>query len=116
MTDARPEEPADPEMSLSETVDLATRRMSISVLAAGAMIGLGLYAARPAPPRYDAFAFGSQIVRVDMKTGSIIACEGTETCQLVLRHGQKLTRVHRTDALPRPPAAMPLPAAPAAGK
>ena len=116
MTDVRPEEPAEPEMSVSETLDLAIRRMSMSVLAAGAMIGLGLYASRPAPQRYDAFAFGSQIVRVDMKTGSIIACEGTETCQLVLRHGQKLARIRRTDALPRPPAATPAPAAPVAGK
>ena len=112
MTDARPEAPAEPEMSLRDTVDLGIRRMSMALLASGAMIGLGLYAARPAPQRYDAFAIGSQIVRVDMKTGTIISCEGAQTCQLVLRRGQRLNRIKRSDAPPRPAAALPRPAPP----
>jgi hypothetical protein len=111
MTDSRPQQPAEPEPSLSETLDLAVRRMSMAVLAAGAMIGLGMYAARPAPQRFDAFAIGSEIVRVDMKTGTIISCEGTQTCKLVLKRGQKLERIHRT-AAPTTPKALPAPAAP----
>jgi hypothetical protein len=79
------------------------------------LIGLGLYA-HP-EPRFDAFAFGSQIVRVDGRTGTIIACEGARTCQLVLRKGQRLERIKRSDApLPEPSAAKPLPAAPAVEK
>ena len=121
MTDDRPQQPAEAEMSLAEIVDLGARRLSMSLLAAGAMIGLGLYAARPAPQRFDAFAVGSQIVRVDMKTGTIISCEGSRTCELVLKRGQHLTRIKRSDApetpapaLPRPAGAKPVPEAPAA--
>ena len=112
MTDDRPD-PTEPDPSLADTLDLAIRRISMAVLAAAAIFGAAIYA-RPAPPRYDAFAVGGQIVRVDTKTGTIIACEGTQTCQLVLKRGQKLNRIRRTDALPKPAPATPLPAAPAA--
>jgi hypothetical protein len=115
MTDARSDPPEKAEDSLSETLDLAIRRISAAIVVAGAIIGLGIYG-RPGPPRFDAFAVGDQIVRVDTKKGTIIACEGRQTCQLILQHGQRLARVHRTDALPAPAPAKPLPAAPAAEK
>jgi hypothetical protein len=104
---------------LGEAIDGAVRKITTGIVIAGGLIGLGIYA-HP-EPRFDAFAFGNQIIRVDAKTGTIIACEGTQTCQLVLRKGQKLERIKRTDAdaspqpaLPRPAPATPLPAAPAA--
>ncbi|HEX9965699.1 MAG TPA: hypothetical protein VGB04_12030 [Allosphingosinicella sp.] len=102
---------------LGEAIDGAVRKITTGIVIAGAIVGLAIYS-RPGPPRYDAFAFGDRIVRVDGRTGTIIACEGNRTCQLVLRRGQRLTRIRRTDALPAPaPApATPLPAAPAAGK
>jgi hypothetical protein len=99
---------------LGEAIDGAVRKITTGIVIAGGLIGLGIYA-HP-EPRFDAFAFGDQIIRVDGKTGTIIACEGTQTCRLVLRKGQKLERIKRTDALPGPAAATPLPAAPAAEK
>lgn len=121
MTDHR-FDPTDAERRstmLGEAIDGAVRKITTGIVIAGALIGLGIYA-HP-EPRFDAFAFGDRIVRVDGKTGTIIACEGTRTCQLVLRKGQKLERIRRTDsdsspspALPKPSAATPLPAAPAA--
>lgn len=99
---------------LGEAIDGAVRKVTTGIVIAGGLIGLGIYA-HP-EPRFDAFAFGDQIIRVDSKTGTIIACEGTRTCQLVLRKGQRLERIKRTSALPAPEAATPLPAAPAAGK
>ena len=118
MTDPR-SDPVEPEPSLSEVVEAGIRRATTALVIAAGIVGFAIYA-RPAPPRFDAFAVGSQIVRVDMKTGSIIACEGQQTCQLVLKRGPRLTRIRRTDALPRPappaPTPLPLPAAPAAGK
>lgn len=97
------------------------RKITTGIVVAGGLIGLGIYA-HP-EPRFDAFAFGDRIVRVDGRTGTIIACEGTRTCQLVLRKGQKLERIKRSDsddppqpALPAPAAATPPPAAPAAEK
>lgn len=100
---------------IGEAIDGAVRKITTGIVIAGALVGLGIYA-RPGPARYDAFAFGNQIVRVDGRTGTIIACEGTRTCQLVLRRGQRLERVKRTNALARPVAATPLPALPAAEK
>ncbi|HYJ81790.1 MAG TPA: hypothetical protein VEW26_02975 [Allosphingosinicella sp.] len=118
MTDHRfdPSDPAPRSAMLGEAIDAAVGKITTGIVIAGAIVGLAVYA-RPGPPRFDAFAFGDQIVRVDGKTGTIIACEGERTCQLILRKGQRLTKIKRTDApaLPRP-AATPLPAAPAAGK
>ena len=117
MTDNRFDPSEEPSRStkLGEAIDGAVGKITTGIVIAGAIVGLAVYA-RPGPPRFDAFAFGNQIVRVDQRTGAIIACEGAQTCQLVLRKGQRLTRIKRTDALPAPAAAKPLPAAPAAGK
>jgi len=117
MTDNRfdPSEPTPRSLMLGEAIDAAVGKITTGIVIAGAIVGLAVYA-RPGPPRFDAFAFGNQIVRVDGKTGTIIACEGQQTCQLILRKGQRLTKIKRTDALPAAAAAKPLPAAPAAGK
>ncbi|HYE29549.1 MAG TPA: hypothetical protein VEA61_15115 [Allosphingosinicella sp.] len=123
MTDDRsdPTDPASRGAMLGEAIDGAVRRITTGIVIAGAIVGLAVYA-RPAPPRFDAFAMGEKIVRVDMRTGTIIACEGQQTCQLILRKGQRLDRVKRTDApagpaaLPKPPAPTLPAAAPAAGK
>lgn len=117
MTDNRfdPSDPAPRSLMLGEAIDAAVGKITTGIVIAGAIVGLAVYA-RPGPPRFDAFAVGDKIVRVDSRTGTIIACEGAQTCQQVLRKGQRLTRIRRTDALPKPAAATPLPAAPAAEK
>jgi hypothetical protein len=117
MTDDRfdASERASRSTMMGEAIDAAVGKITTGIVIAGAIIGLAVYA-RPGPPRFDAFAFGNQIVRVDGKTGTIIACEGQQTCQLVLRKGQRLTPIKRTDAALPKPAATPLPAAPAAEK
>jgi hypothetical protein len=117
MTDNRFDPSGEPSRSarLGEAIDSAVGKITTGIVIAGAIVGLAVYA-RPGPPRFDAFAFGDRIVRVDGKTGAIIACEGQQTCQLILRKGQRLTRINRTDALPAPAPATPLPAVPAAGK
>lgn len=122
MTDDRfdSSDPASRSARMGEAIDAAVGKITTGIVIAGAIVGLAVYA-RPGPPRFDAFAFGDQIVRVDGRTGTIIACEGTRTCQVVLRKGQRVERIKRTNAspqpaLPAPPAATPPPAAPAAGK
>ena len=115
MTDARPDGPREPEMSLIETMDLAVRRLSIAIVAAGAIVGIAVYK-QPSPPRFEAFAIGDRIVRVDTKKGTIIACEGTRTCQIVLQRGQRVTRIRRSDTPPAPARAIAPPAAPAGEK
>jgi len=115
MTDDR-FDPSDPDprgRGLGESIDAAVGKITTGIVIAGAIVGLAIYA-KPDQSRFDAFAFGDQIVRVDGRTGTIIACEGNRTCQLVLRKGQRLERIRRTDGLPAPAPATPLPAAPAA--
>jgi hypothetical protein len=116
MTDNRaPYEPRR-ESKLGEAIDGAVRQVSAALVIAAAIVGLAVYA-RPGPPRFEAFAVGDRIVRVDTRKGTIIECQGQQTCQLILRSGQRLVRVKRSDdALPPPAAAKPLPPAPAAGK
>ncbi|HEX8261726.1 MAG TPA: hypothetical protein VF547_02510 [Allosphingosinicella sp.] len=122
MTDTRPDPAeAEPPLSLQEAVDAGIRRISTALVVAGAIIGLAVYA-RPGPPRFEAVVDGDRIIRVDTHKGTIISCEGQQTCQLILKSGQRLTRVKRTDAppqaeaLPKPAVPTPPAAAPAAEK
>lgn len=111
MTDTRHDPPeTERPMSLNEMVDSSVRRVSTALVIAGAIVGLAVYA-RPGPPRFEAVVQGDRIIRVDTRKGTIISCEGQQTCQLILKSGQRLTRVKRTDAPPAPKA-LPRPAAP----
>ena len=117
MTDNRfdPSDPAPRSLMLGEAIDAAVGKITTGIVIAGAIVGLAVYA-RPGPPRFDAFAVGDKIVRIDTRKGTIIACEGQRTCQLVLQRGQRLQKIPRTNAVLPKPAATPLPAAPAAEK
>lgn len=122
MTDYRSKpEPEEAPSSMSEVIEAGIRSVTTGLVIAGAIVGLAIYA-RPGPPRFEAVVDGDRIVRVDTRKGTIISCEGKQTCQLILRSGQRLARVKRTDApaapkaLPAPAAPTPPAAAPAAGK
>ncbi|HLL30131.1 MAG TPA: hypothetical protein VK403_03950 [Allosphingosinicella sp.] len=123
MTDDRfdPSIPEPRGAMLGEAIDAAVRKITTGIVIAGAIVGLAVYA-RPGPPRFDAFAIGDKIVRIDTRKGTILACEGQQTCQVVLRRGQRVTRIKRSDAptgtraLPEPAAPTPPPAVPAAEK
>jgi hypothetical protein len=118
MTDKR-FDPSDPDRRspmLGEAIDSAVGKITTGIVIAGAIVGMAVYA-RPGPPRFDAFVVGEKIVRIDKVKGTIISCEGRQTCQLVLQKGQRLQRIPRTkidyqEAAP----AKALPAPPAAGK
>jgi hypothetical protein len=109
MTDHR-SDPAEPPATMSEAIEAGIRSVTTGLVIAGAIVGLAVWA-RPGPPRFEALVDGDRIIRIDTRKGTIISCEGEQTCQLILRSGQRLTRVKRTDA-PAPPKALPRPAAP----
>jgi hypothetical protein len=69
-------------------VDSAVRRVATSIAIAGIAIALSIYA-RPGPPRYEAFATESGVVRVDTRSGTVIGCEGGQ-CVTLVRRGQRL--------------------------
>jgi hypothetical protein len=119
MTDERSPEADSAETSMSEVIEAGIRSVTTGLVIAGAIVGLAIYA-RPGPPRFEAVVDGDRIVRIDTRKGTIISCEGAQTCELVLKSGQRLTRIKRTDA-PAQPKALPRPAtppqaAPAAGR
>lgn len=90
MNDPRQERRSDPEPSLAEMADSAVRRISTSIAIAGIAIALSIYA-RPGPPRFQAFATDDGIVRIDIRSGRVIGCEGGR-CMVLLERGQDLAR------------------------
>ena len=100
------------ELSLADIVDNAARKLVTAIVIAGGLIALALYF-QPSPPRYQATAADGRIVRVDTRSGTVIACEGTR-CYRVLRRGQDLDEAPAARALPAPAArpAQPAPAPP----
>jgi hypothetical protein len=108
MTDRR-----QPEPSNRELIDGAVRKIVTALVIAGGAIALAVYA-RPGPPRYQGFSAEGQIVRIDTRSGTVIACEGNQ-CMTVVRRGQRLRRsppgaAPKQDAQPAP--VLPAPAQP----
>jgi len=91
--DGRPSEP-----SLSDLADNALRKIVTAIVLSGGIVALAIYS-RPAPPRYQAIVGDGQIVRIDTRTGTVIACEENR-CMQIVRRGQHLVR-----SLPHAPAA-----------
>ena len=78
------------EPSLSETIDLAVRRIMTGLVIAGGLIGLGVYASGDEAPNYQVTtAADGRIIRLNMENGTIISC-ANERCAIVLRPGQRL--------------------------
>lgn len=86
--DARESRPT--EASLADLVDTALRKIVTAIVLSGGIVALAIYA-RPAPPRYQAIVGDGQIVRIDTRTGTVIACQ-QDRCMQVVRRGQHLER------------------------
>jgi hypothetical protein len=99
--------PIEREPTLNEIVDLAMRRMAAALVIAGGVIALAIYV-RPGPPRYDAIATPTGIVRIDTRSGKMIACEGGR-CMTVLERHQRLAPNPNVLKKPKPAPALPAP-------
>lgn len=101
------------EIALADIVENAARKLVTAIVIAGGLIALALYF-QPSPPRYQVGAGADgRIVRVDTRSGTVIACDG-ERCYRVLRRGQELDEAPARKALPAPaPAAREAQPAPA---
>jgi len=101
------------ELSLAEVAEGAVHKFVTVLVIAAALIALAIYA-RPAPPRYQAVVGDGKVVRIDTRSGTMIACEA-ERCFRILKSGQILDRNPRRAALPKQepaaaPQALPAPA------
>lgn len=72
---------------MTDQADKPSRRLATAIVIAGALIALAIYS-RPAP-RYSAFAEDGRVYRIDSKTGSLVACQGTR-CEYILKFGQRI--------------------------
>ena len=73
-----------------EIVDLLGRRIMMGVGFAGLLVALAIYW-QPAPKHWEAFVANGEIIRVNTRNGSIVACNA-ERCMQVLKSGQRLQR------------------------
>ena len=96
--------------SLPETIDSAARKIMTGLVIGGAIVSLAIYS-RPEPPQYEVDVIGSTVLRTDMRSGTVLACEG-QRCYIVVRRGQDLEDgpLPKAVAAPAPPAAPALPA------
>lgn len=111
--DPRPDpQPAEP--SITETVEVAVRRIITAIVIAGALIAGAIWS-QGDPPNYQVTAADGRIIRVNTESGTVIACEDRR-CAIVLERGQDLDDALPPRALPReaaqPAPALPAPAAP----
>ena len=99
-----------------EVADKAVNRLALALLVSAGMVAAAI-SSRPAPPRYQAFAVGGQVVRIDSRTGAMIACEGGR-CGDIHRRGQRIEKSWTIPQpqLPNPGAAVPAPATPPAAR
>jgi hypothetical protein len=100
-------EPSRADLIRADMIDAVVRKLVTVMVIAAALIALAIYA-RPAPPRYQVAVGDGKIVRIDTRSGTVIACED-ERCATVLRHGQHLEH-SLGHAVPPPAPAPQLPA------
>jgi hypothetical protein len=101
---------------VSETLDMLGRRLGGAIMVAGALIGVGVYMSGGDDDEqtYQAFAADGEVFRVNMESGTIIACNA-KRCTRILQRGQDLEENGGgTLFQPQQPAALPAPAAPSA--
>lgn len=107
---AEDEEP----LTLLDVAEKIGRNVSAALLIGCGFIALAIYA-RPGPPKYQAIASGGEIVRLDTRSGVMIACEAGQ-CYSVRKRGDPLA-AHAPSVPPAvaksaPASSLPAPGAP----
>ena len=89
---------SEPEPSLGELIEGATRKLVTGLVIAGGLIGLGLWSSKPSrdSSHYQIVAAEGRIYRLNTESGWVIGCDGNR-CGIVLRSGRDLE-----DPLPAP--------------
>ena len=90
--------------SAEDMVERSIRMIAIAIAMAGAMIALALYW-RPSPPRYQVVTVGDQVVRLNMHSGTMVACN-VQKCGFVIHESRGIDE-NRGYALLPPQASQP---------
>lgn len=86
------------EQTVGDVVENAVRKIVTAIVVAGGFVALAIYFQAP-PPRYQAAVGDGRVVRIDTKSGTVIACDA-QGCAIVLRRGQRLESRSNLDRLP----------------
>lgn len=99
--DGRRSEPLD----MMGALDMLGRRIGGALVLAGALIGVGIYWSGDTreAPEYQGFAADGEVFRLNLDSGSIIACNA-ERCTQILRPGEELAENQRDTLFKTPPA------------
>ena len=87
--------------STAEMIDSAARKIMTGLVLGGAIVALAIYS-RPEPPQFEVDVVGSTVLRTDMRSGTVLACEG-QRCYTVVRRGQRLEDGPAQKAVSAPP-------------
>ncbi|MGE3395751.1 MAG: hypothetical protein AB7H79_02465 [Sphingomonas sp.] len=80
------------EVTLADLINDSVRKVVTAIVAAGALIGAGVYLSgdEVEAPKYQVTTTSDgRVIRVNTQSGTVIACEG-ERCGIVVRRGQDL--------------------------
>ena len=93
-------------VDVMSALDMLGRRIGGALVLGGALIGIGLYwgGDTTEAPDYQAFAADGEVFRLNLDSGSIIACNA-ERCTQILRPGQDLAEDQRDTLFKTPPSA-----------
>jgi hypothetical protein len=99
------DDPAEPRVSdhvppLAELIDGAARKIMTGITIAGALVALAIYS-RPETPQFETDVIGTTVLRTDLRSGRVLACEG-QRCYVVVERGQRLHEGPLQKALPAP--------------
>jgi hypothetical protein len=85
-------------------LDMLGRRIGGALVLGGALIGIGLYwgGDTTEAPDYQGFAADGEVFRLNLDSGSIIACN-SERCTQILRPGEDLAENQRGTLFKTPP-------------
>jgi hypothetical protein len=115
----------------ADFLERSIRMIAVAIAMAGALIALAIYW-RPGPARYQAVTVGDQVVRLNTRSGSMVACN-VQKCGFVIHESRGIDEnrgyallppmaapvtqsTPQKSAIPAPSAAPAAPAPPAAPK
>lgn len=87
-------------------LDMLGRRIGGALVLGGALIGIGMYwgGDTAEAPDYQGFATDGEVFRLNLDSGSIIACN-SQRCTQILRPGEDLAENQRDTLFKTPPSA-----------
>ena len=83
--EARARDAAPYEPSVADAVERVGGRIANAIVIAAMIVGVVVWM-QPGPPRFEVVADGDRVVRIDRRSGTVIACEAGRCARILRRH------------------------------